>query len=139
MDAEMKSAYSSIRRLLPLCHILESMGFPCQDSTPLYVDNATVSAIIDTKRMTPRCRHLDIPIAYLYEQSNTSFSHTLISTVQMLADLGTKSLVTALHCCFTYWATGHYFLPPEGSDHDEYLQLQFYEKCFVDILKASFK
>jgi hypothetical protein len=112
------------------------MGFPCQNLTPLYVDNAAVSAIIDAKWMTPHCRHLDIPIAYLHEQSGVSYNHLLISTVQMLADLGTKPLVTALHRRFKYWASGHYFLPPEGSDHYTYLQLQFYEKSFVEIVKA---
>jgi hypothetical protein len=135
-DAEMKGTYSGVRRLLPLCRILESMGFPCQHPTPLYVDNAAVSAIIDAKRMMPQCHHLDIPIAYLHEQSGISYKHQLISTVKMLADLGTKPLVTALHRRFKYWATGHAFLQPVGSDHYDYLQLQFYEKCFVDIVKA---
>ena len=135
-DAEMKGTYSGVRRLLPLRRILESMGFPCLNPTPVYVDNAAVSAIIDAKRMTPRCRHLDIPIAYLHEQSGKSYNHYLISTVQMLADLGTKPLVTALHRRFKYWASGHYFLPPEGSEHYIYLQLQFYEKSFIEIVKA---
>ena len=135
-DAEMKGTYAGVRRLLPLRRLLESMGFPCQQPTPLYVDNAAVSAIIDAKRMTPRCRHLDIPIAYLHEQHKKSFDHQLISTVKMLADLGTKPLVLALHRRFKYWACGHMFLPPEGSDHYEYLQLQFYEKCFVEIVQS---
>ena len=134
-DAEMKGTYSGVRRLLPLRCILESMGFPCQQPTPLYVDNAAVSAIIDAKRMTPRCRHLDIPIAYLHEQHGKSYDHHLISTVKMLADLGTKPLVLALHRRFKYWACGHMFLPPEGSDHYDYLQLQFYEKCFLLIVR----
>ena len=86
--------------------------------------------------MTPRCRHLDIPIAYLHEQHAKSFNHELVSTVKMLADLGTKPLVVALHRRFKYWACGHMFLPPEGSDHYEYLQLQFYEKCLVDSLRS---
>ena len=54
--------------------------------------------------------------------------------VKMLADLGTKPLVVALHCQFKYWACVHMFLPSEVSDHHEYLQLQFYEKCFVEIV-----
>jgi hypothetical protein len=112
------------------------MGFPCRLPTPLYTDNAAVSAIIDAKRMTPRCRHLDIPIAYLHEQQGKSFDQQLISTIKMLADLGTKPLVLALHRRFKYWACGHYFLPPEGSEHYRYLQLQFYEKSFVEIQKA---
>jgi hypothetical protein len=80
----MKGTYSGVRRLIPLRRLLESMGFPCQQPTPVYVDNAAVSAIIDAKRMTPRCRHLDIPICYLHEQSGVSYQHQLISTVQML-------------------------------------------------------
>ena len=67
-DAEIKGTYCGVRRLLPLRRILESMGFQCQQPTPLYVEYVAVSAIIDAKRMTPRCHHLDISIAYLHEQ-----------------------------------------------------------------------
>ena len=135
-DAELKGTYSGVCRLLPLHQILESMGFPCQQPTPLYVDNAAVLAIIDVKRMILCCCHLDIPIAYLHEQSGLSYNHQLISTVKMLTDLRTKPLVLALHRRFKYWASGHYFLPPVGSDHYSFLQLQFYEMNLVEILKA---
>ena len=61
--------------------------------------------------MTPRCQYLDIPVVYLHEQSGIFYHHQLISTVKMVADLGTKPLVTALHQQFKYRVSGHFFLP----------------------------
>ena len=135
-DAELHSSFNGVKRLLPIRRLLEFMGFPAPLPTPLYVDNAAVAAVIDTNRLTPRCRHLDIPIAFLHQEKGKSFEQFLIRTQQMLADFGTKPLVALLHKRYKYWLTGASFLPREGTDHFELLQMQFYETSFVEIIKS---
>jgi hypothetical protein len=108
------------------------MGYPCLIPTPVYTDNAAVTAIIDANRMTPRCRHIDIPIAYLHQEHTKSFRNILIRTTQMIADMGTKPLSTLLHKRFKYWLTGALFLPEPGSLHYKLLQMDLYEICFLD-------
>lgn len=111
------------------------MGFPAPLPSPLYVDNSAVDAVIDANKLTPRCRHLDIPIAFLHQEKGKSYEQFLICTQQMLADFGTKPLVTLLHQRFKYWSTGAAFLPSKDTEHYHLLQMQFYECNFVDILQ----
>jgi hypothetical protein len=82
--------------------------------------------------MTPCCRHINIPIAYLHQEKDKSFSNHLIQTIQMIADLGTKPLVMLLHKRLKYWISGEQFLPPKGSLHYRLLELNLYEVCYVD-------
>jgi cobalamin biosynthesis Co2+ chelatase CbiK len=49
-DGEMRASYAGVRHLIPIWKVFAFSGVPLVD------------AIIDSKRMTPRCRHLDIPI-----------------------------------------------------------------------------
>ena len=134
-DAELHGSFNGVRRLLPIRRLLEFMGFPAPLPTPLYIDNAAVDAVIDANRLTPRCRHLDIPIAFLQQEKGKSYEQFLIRTQQMLADFGTKPLVTLLHKRFKYWVTGASYLPLPETLHYNLLKMCFYEKCFVDIIK----
>jgi hypothetical protein len=130
-DAEMKAQFTAVRRLQPIRRLLESMGYPCQKPTPAYTDNAAVAAVIDAKRMTPRCRHIDIPIAYLHQEKDLSYSNALLRTTQMIADLGTKPLVTLLHRRFKYWISGACFIPQIGTLHHTLLEMDLYEVSFI--------
>ena len=135
-DSEIKAKFEGIRQLQPIRRLLEQMGYPQNGPTPSYTDNAAVSAIIDTERMTRRCRHIDIPIAYLHQEKMKSYEDKLIRTSRMLADFGTKPLVAYLHQRFKYWATGQKFLPVKGSKHYDALKMEYYEISFIDILRS---
>ena len=84
--------------------------------------------------MTPRCRHFDIPIAFLHAHKGTVYEPVLVPTDKMLADIGTKPNTPAVFKRLKYWITGTRFLPPEGHSHYKLLQMQFYEKDYHDIL-----
>jgi hypothetical protein len=131
-DAETKAQFVAVRRLQPIRRLLESMGYPCPAPTNVYTDNSAVTAIVEANRMTPRCRHIDIPIAYLHQEHRKSFLNILIRTNQMIADLGTKPLAAILHRRFKYWITGEAFLPPKGTLHYELLEMDLYEQCFIE-------
>ena len=138
-DAELHGSFQGVRRLLPIRRLIEFMGFPAPLPTPLYIDNAAVDAVLDANRLTPRCRHLDIPIAFLHQEKGKSFEQFLVRTQQMIADFGTKPLVTLLHKRFKYWVMGAAFLPKKGTLHYDLLQMQFYELNFVDIIQMMRK
>ena len=120
--------------MLPVWQLLEFLGFPAPLPTPLYLDNSAVDSIIDANRLTPRCRHLDIPIAFLHQEKGKSFKQFLIRTHQMIADFGTRPLATILHRRFKYWVTGASFLPSPESEHYHQIQMQYYEKSFIEII-----
>lgn len=134
-DSETKASFAGVRRLLPIRRLLEFMGFPCSSPTPGHVDNAALEAIISSERLTPRSRHLDIPIAYLQEHNGVSYVPRLIRTYYMLADIGTKPLTVYLHRRFKYWLMGAQFYPVPETEHYILLEMQFYEQNYVTIVR----
>ena len=110
------------------------MGFPTAAPTNAHIDNAALYAILDSERIIPCCRHLDIPIAILHEQKDKSFVPRLIRTYYMLADIGTKPLTAALHRRLKYWLLGEQFYPVPETEHYNLLHMEFYETNFVMIV-----
>jgi hypothetical protein len=127
-DSEMNGAFVGVRHLKPLRQLYSFMGVPLGDPTTLHVDNAAVASIIDSDRMTPRCRHIDILIALLQSVKGVEFSVDLTKTQLMLADMGTKPQNSTALRRFKYWGLGAKFLPEETHPHYKLLQMQFYEQ-----------
>jgi hypothetical protein len=134
-DAELNGAFCGVRHLKPIRQLFSFMGIPLGDPTTLHTDNVAVAAVIESGRLTPRCRHVDIPIALLQFEKGKDFYINLIRTQLMLADLGTKPNKAPALRRFKYWGLGARFYPSEGHEHYILLQLQYYEINFVEILK----
>jgi hypothetical protein len=133
-DSEITAHYLAVRFLKPIRRQFEVMGLPIMDPSDNFTDNSSVDAITAAGRMTRRCRHIDVPIAYLHQERDITFITKLIRTCLMLADFGTKANVPVVLKRFKYWACGHYFLPKEGTDHFDQLDLQFYEMTYIAII-----
>ena len=131
--SEMKASYEGVRHLEPVRTLFAFNGYPLPDPSPLFCDNAAVNAIVDSERMTPRCRHLDIPIAFLHETKDRLYKMQQVKTLLMLADMGTKPNTPKTLQLYKYWSTGAQFLPKEGHTHYDLLQMQLYEKTFVQV------
>ena len=56
-----------------------------------------------------------------------------VKTLLMLADMGTKPNTPKTLQLYKYWSTGAQFLPKEGHTHYDLLQMQLYEKNFVQV------
>ena len=135
-DSELKGGSSGVRQLLPVRQLFAFNGYPLPSPSQAFTDNAAVHAIVESNRMTPRCKHYDIPIAFLHQENNSSYKLTLIRTMIMLADMGTKANTPRYHKQFKYWASGARFLPPLSSQHAKLIQMQFYEMNYGKILAS---
>ena len=135
-DAEMKGGSAGVRQLQPIRRLFEFCGLPLGKPSQAYTDNAAVHAIIESGRMTPRCRHIDIPIALMQQEHNRSFRLTLIRTMIMLADMGTKVNTPKYHEFFKKWVSGAAYLPPSHHDHYKLLQMEYYEVNYASIIKS---
>jgi hypothetical protein len=133
-DSEITAHYLAVRFLKPIRRQFEIMGLPLLQPTDNFTDNSSVDAITAAGRMTRRCRHIDIPIAYLHQERDITYNTKLTKTHGMLADFGTKANVPAVLKRFKYWACGHYFLPKPGTTHYDQLDMRFYEMKYTDIL-----
>ena len=137
-DSELKGGSSGVRQLLPIRQLFSFNGYPLPEPSQAFTDNAAVHAIVESSRMTPRCKHIDIPIAFLHQEHNHTYKLDLIRTMVMLADMGTKANTPQYHKIFKYWASGAKYLPEPDSDHGKLLNMKFYEMNFGMIL-ASMK
>ena len=86
-DSELKGGSSGVRQLLPIRQLFSFNGYKLKSPSQSYTDSAAVRAIIESNRMTPRCRHIDIPIAFLHQEHKQSYKIDLIRTMIMLADM----------------------------------------------------
>ena len=134
-DSEAQASFDGVRRLLPIRALCGFLGFPLAQPTQHFVDNSAVNQIITSERMTPRCRHFDLPIAFLHEHHGVTFTSTLVKTTLQLADIGTKPLVKFLHNRLKLWGSGARFIPEKDHDHYTMLEMRYYEMKFQDILK----
>ena len=133
-DSELKANFEGTRHLMPIRALFDFMNVPLQDPSVSFADNRAVSSIIESERMTPRCRHFDIPIAFLHQHKGSVYQNKLITTDKMLADMGTKPNTPALLKRFKYWGSGECFLPPPQHQHYKLLQMEYYEKAYTEIL-----
>jgi hypothetical protein len=134
-DAEMKGAFFGVRQVMPIRQMFAFMGYPLGQPSTLFIDNAAVAAVIAADRMTPRCRHFDIPVALLQCEKHKTFIANLVGTKLMVADMGTKPNDPPTHRRFKLWASGAKYLPAEGTVHFDLLQMKYYEMNYVDILR----
>ena len=134
-DSEMKGGSSGVRQLLPIRQLFSFNGYKLPSPSQAYTDNSAVHVIIESNRMTPRCRHIDIPIAFLHQEHQQSYKINLIRTMIMLADMGTKANTPQYHKHFKYWPTGVKYLPPSSSSHWSLLQMNLYEMNFGKIIQ----
>jgi hypothetical protein len=135
-DSEMNAAFAGVRYLKPIRQLFSFFGTPLGKPTTLNTDNAAVAAVINSGRITPRCRHIDIPIALLQDEKGKEYVINLVRTNVMLADMGTKPLTQAILRWFKYWGLGARFLPCPDHPHYVYLQLEYYEISFVEIQRS---
>ena len=123
-DAELRSLYSTIKKIISFSHFLTSSSFTDAISSPiqLYADNNASINIIQQNKISPRSRHLDIPVTFSYEHLQKKyFLLDHINTKLNAADMSTKP--TSGPALARHWnfLRGLRFHPPPSSIHKTYL------------------
>ena len=90
-DAEMKILCKSVVWLKTIRLFLTSIGFPATRPTKVYEDNEAVASTVTSHRITPRLRHIDIPLCYLHdEHAKGAFEVVKAPGRMQIANMGTK-------------------------------------------------
>lgn len=90
-DAEMRVLFKSVVRVKTFRLFLISLGCPPTSPTRVYEDNEAVVTSVNSHRITPRLRHIDIPLCYMHnEQSKGVFEVFQVGTRIQMANMGTK-------------------------------------------------
>lgn len=97
-DSEMNATYSGVNLITPVRKLFLFSGVRLSDPTTTFTDNSAVHAVVDSNRMTPRCRHLDIHVAFLQQEKDKSYQLKLCRTMVMLAETINQKIQVQIIC-----------------------------------------
>ena len=87
----MKTLLKSEVRLKSFCPFLTSIGCPASAPTKAYEDNKAAVSSVASHCITPRLRHIDIPLCYLHdEQAKGAFEVIKTPSRMQMANMGAK-------------------------------------------------
>jgi hypothetical protein len=108
-EAEFYAAVIAAKLAKYFRSILDELGFPIHDPTPLYEDNEAAIAMINDCRPTPRVRHLDTQYFAIQEWRQAGLIQMFhIPGIINPADQQTKPLASRLHNRHVRRLMGHY-------------------------------
>ena len=117
-DAETRSLFTGLKKILTFRNFLSHLGFPEQDPTTIFEDNQGTSDIVNAGRLTPRVKHIDIPLCFIHDHHKQgSFDVKRCHTTLMLADGLNKALAGPVIKRHSDQYTGKRFYPKKDSPH----------------------
>ena len=117
-DAEIRSLFTGLRKVITFRNFLRHLGRPELKPTIIFEDNKGTSDIVRAGRLTPRVKHIDIPLCYIHEQNAIkSFDIAECPSHLMLADGLNKALTGPVIQRHSRWYTGYRYYPKPGTQH----------------------
>ena len=110
-NAELRILYLALLKTKEIMNLLMSIGLPIGDPTPHYEDNTMVINIAHAHRVTPRLKHMDLPVCYIHNEYRLgTFTTSYRESRFMLPDFITKahSVPSLLH--ILSWSLSHNYL-----------------------------
>lgn len=121
-DAEVRILCLSLLRTKIIRTLLLNMGLPVGKPTPHYEDNSAAIQLVQAHRVTPRLRHIDIPLCYLHmEHQLGTFRVEQRPSRFMMADFLTKPHSGPSLLRLSSWSMGHQHLASLPTWHLEAL------------------
>ena len=88
-------------------------------------DNTSCISVVEAKIITPRIKHIYIPVCFLQEQfENCLFLVEYDNASVMPADMCTKPCSGLIISCSTKCMTGFRFYPTSETEHYQFMRLQ---------------
>ena len=86
--------------------------------------NTCFIAVVGAKRVTPRLKHIYIPVCYVQEQfDNVLFLQKYDNSIVMPSDVCTKPCSGPIIIRSTKWMTGFGFYPTSETEHYKFMRL----------------
>ena len=124
-DAELRSLYSTIKKIKSFSHFLISSSIHDFHPHPiqLHGDNKASLNIIRQNKISPRSRHLDIPVTFSHEHMQRQYlSLHHIDSKRNAADISTKPTTGPIHSRHWKFLRGIRNFPNESTFHGHYLR-----------------
>ena len=121
-DAETRSLFSGLRRIHTFRLFLRHLGFPIPSPTIIFEDNKGTTDIVNAGRLTPRVKHIDVPLCYIHhEHIFGTFDIATCSTHLIFADGLNKALPGPTIKRHSAFYTGRRFFPKQDTEHYDLL------------------
>jgi muramidase (phage lysozyme) len=92
-EAEYLAAHVATKELLWERRLLEALGYPQRNPTPLFSNNQPAIRLVRNPEQHQKTKHINVPFHVIREhQANHDLNFSYISTHQQLADIFTKAL-----------------------------------------------
>ena len=126
--AKIQAYFMVIEQVIQYRRFKVSLGSPIDYPTPVYEDNDAVLSQVKHHTVTPRIKHLYIPMAWLHEQGlKWIYVAIFIPTSRNKTDMNTKLHGGANLQTMNMAIVGYQHYPPKGSEHYRLLQLDQYK------------
>ena len=109
---------------------MEALSFHTVAPTVKWEDNTSCISVVEAKIVTPRVKHIDIPVCFLQEQfDNGIFIQKYEKSSVILADMCTKPCLGRIISWSNKWTT---VLRLYSTSDTEHYQLMRLHECIVN-------
>ena len=103
---------------------MEALALHTGEPTAHCEDNTSCIYVVEDKRVTPRVKHIDIPVCFLHEQfDNGLFIKKIWNSSVIPADMFTKQCSGPIISQITQWMTGLRFYPNRKKEYYQFMIL----------------
>ena len=103
---------------------MEALALYTGAPTVHWEDNTSCISVVEDEKVTPRVKHIDIPVCFLQEQfDNGLFLPKYEKSSVMTADMCTKPCSGSIISRVTKWMTGFRFYPTSEIEHYQFMRL----------------
>ena len=103
---------------------MESLALYTGAPTVHWEDNTSCISVVEAKIVTPRVKHIDIPVCFLQEKfDNGLFLPKYEKSSVMPADICTKPCSGPIISRSTKWMTGFRFYPTSDTENYQFMRL----------------
>ena len=123
-DGEIRCMYKSVKKTKFIQRCMEALALYTGAPTVHWEDNIGCISVVEAKIVTPRFKHIDIPVCFLLEKfDNGLFLTKYEKSSVMPADMCTKPCSGPIISRSTKWMTGFIFYPTSETEHYQFIRL----------------
>ena len=116
--------YKALKKRKFILRYMEDLAFYIGAPTVYCEDNTSCLFVVESKRVSPRVKHIDIPVYFLLDQfDNGIFITKYENSSVMPADMCTKQCPGPIISWSNKWMTGFRFYPTSETEHNKFMRL----------------
>ena len=123
-DGEIRCIYKVVKKTKAICSYMEALALYTGAPTVHWEHSISCISVFESKIVTPRVKHIDIPVCFLLEQFDYGlFIPKYEKFSVMLEGMCTKPCSGPIISCSTKWITRFRLYPTSDTEHYQFMRL----------------